>query len=103
MPALDMADAADLLIVGGGTAGLTAAIAAAEAGGRAVVLESADQLGGTLFLAAGQMSAAGTRLQRTLGIADTAEEHIRRHHADLEPNRRPDGGRARRPSRSGPI
>ena len=68
--------AADLLIVGGGTAGLAAAVAAAQAGGRVTILEGADRLGGTLFISAGQMSAAGTRLQRALGIVDTPQAHV---------------------------
>ena len=72
----DALEASDLLIVGGGTAGLSAGVAAAQAGGRVTILEAGDSLGGTLFLSAGQMSAAGTRLQHALGIDDSPEAHV---------------------------
>ncbi len=70
------ADTWDLVIVGGGTAGLPAAIFAARRGARVLVLESAAQIGGTLFFSTGQMSAAGTRLQKQKGIADTPQLHF---------------------------
>lgn len=66
----------DLIIVGGGSAGLPAAITAAEAGGSVLLLEHSAQLGGSLHVANGQMSAAGARLQAQKGIADTPEEHF---------------------------
>ncbi|MDZ4372805.1 MAG: FAD-binding protein [Phenylobacterium sp.] len=69
-------DLFDLVIVGGGSAGMPAAISAAEAGGSVLVLEHSAQLGGSLHVANGQMSAAGTRLQAAKGIADTPEEHF---------------------------
>ncbi|QIG78858.1 FAD-dependent oxidoreductase [Stakelama tenebrarum] len=65
----------DIAIVGGGSAGLPAAIFAARRGARVLLLEYADQLGGSLWVATGQMSAAGTRLQRERGIEDSAELH----------------------------
>ncbi|WP_375285728.1 FAD-dependent oxidoreductase [Sphingomonas sp.] len=66
----------DVIVVGGGSAGLTATIFAAERGARVLLLEAADVLGGTLWVATGQMSAAGTRLQRERGIADTPDAHF---------------------------
>ncbi|MCC5867138.1 MAG: FAD-binding protein [Gammaproteobacteria bacterium] len=66
----------DLIIVGGGTAGLPAAIFAAQQGARVLVLEKSGRLGGTLWFSGGQMSAAGTRLQRSLGIEDSPEAHL---------------------------
>lgn len=66
----------DVIIVGGGSAGLMATIFAAERGARVLVVEAADVLGGSLWVATGQMSAAGTRLQRERGIADTADAHF---------------------------
>lgn len=71
---------ADLLIVGAGTAGITAAICAAERGKKVVVIEKADEAGGTLHYTAGHLSAAGTNLQIRKGIIDTPEEH----YADIE-------------------
>ena len=70
------ADPWDLIIVGGGTAGLPAAIFAARRGARVLVIEASLQLGGTLFLSTGQMSAAGTRLQKQKGITDSPQLHF---------------------------
>ncbi len=66
----------DLIVVGGGTAGLPAAIFAGQRGARVLVIEAAAQVGGTLFLSSGQMSAAGTKLQKSKGITDTPQSHF---------------------------
>lgn len=66
----------DLIVVGAGTAGIPAALFAAQRGARVLMLDAAPDIGGTLHLSTGQMSAAGTRLQATLGIADTAQAHF---------------------------
>jgi fumarate reductase flavoprotein subunit len=66
----------DLIVVGGGSAGLPATIFAAERGARVLLLDAADKLGGTLWVATGQMSAAGTRLQAAHGITDTPDAHF---------------------------
>lgn len=66
----------DLLVIGGGTAGMPAALATASAGGRVLIVDKAPRLGGTLWFSGGQMSAAGTRLQRELGIEDSPEAHL---------------------------
>lgn len=65
----------DIIVVGGGSSGLPAAIFGAERGGRVLLVDHAPVLGGTLWVATGQMSAAGTRLQRERGIEDNAEAH----------------------------
>ncbi|MFA7667415.1 MAG: FAD-dependent oxidoreductase [Burkholderiaceae bacterium] len=65
----------DVLVVGAGGAGLSAAIAAAEAGARVVILEKAERPGGTTSLSVGSITAAGTALQARAGIADTADAH----------------------------
>ncbi|WP_446830042.1 FAD-dependent oxidoreductase [Candidatus Foliamicus sp.] len=66
----------DMIVVGAGTAGLPAATTAAQRGGRVLLVEAADKVGGTLFLSSGQMSAAGTRLQSEKGIEDSPERHL---------------------------
>jgi len=66
----------DLAIVGGGTAGLSAAIAASGQGMRVAIIEAMPRVGGTLHWAAGLMSAAGTSLQKQRGIHDTPEAHF---------------------------
>ncbi len=65
----------DLIVVGGGNAGMPAAIFAARRGARVLIVEAAGILGGTLHLSSGQMSAAGTKLQEIKGIEDTAQYH----------------------------
>lgn len=66
----------DLIIVGGGTAGIVCAISAAEAGAHPLVVEKTDDVGGTLHLSSGQLSAAGTRRQRAHDIEDDPERHF---------------------------
>ncbi len=66
----------DLVVVGAGTAGLPAAIFASRRGARVLLVDAAEDIGGTLHLANGQVSAAGTRLQRELGIEDSPDLHF---------------------------
>jgi fumarate reductase flavoprotein subunit len=65
----------DLIIVGGGTAGLPAAIFASRRGLKVLVLDAAADIGGTLYLSTGQMAAAGTKLQKSRGIIDSPQLH----------------------------
>ena len=65
----------DLIVVGAGTAGMPCAIAASEAGAKVVVVEKDTEVGGTLFISAGQMSAAGTRNSAPAG-SRTRPTHI---------------------------
>jgi fumarate reductase flavoprotein subunit len=67
----------DLLVVGAGGAGLSCAIAAAESGLTVGVVEQEADIGGTLHMTGGMMSAAGTRRQREKGITrDSVELHL---------------------------
>jgi fumarate reductase flavoprotein subunit len=65
----------DILVIGAGTAGLPCAIEAAALGASVMVAEKADDIGGTLWFSGGQLSAAGTRLQREQGIQDSVGQH----------------------------
>jgi fumarate reductase flavoprotein subunit len=60
----------DVLVVGGGGAGLAAAVTAAEAGARVLIVEAGDHLGGSTELAAGVFMAAGTPAQVELGYPE---------------------------------
>ena len=71
-----MSEQWDVIIIGAGTAGLPAAIFTAERSEKILVLDAAPEIGGTLHLSSGQMSAAGTRLQKEKGIEDTPALHI---------------------------
>ena len=66
----------DILIIGAGSSGMPCAIHAGEAGASVCIIDIADEIGGTLHIAAGQMSAAGTRLQEMRGIVDSPELHL---------------------------
>ena len=70
-----MTDNWDVIIVGAGSAGIPAAIFAGQRGGRVLVIEADSRIGGTLHWSTGQVSAAGTRLQKELGIDDRPEWH----------------------------
>ncbi|MGA0019173.1 MAG: FAD-dependent oxidoreductase [Steroidobacteraceae bacterium] len=67
----------DIVIIGAGSAGLPLAIRAAERGQRVLQLEADYRIGGTLHWSSGQISAAGTRLQKSKGIEDSPDEHFR--------------------------
>ncbi len=66
----------DVIVVGGGTAGLPTAIFAAERGARVLLIEKSGLLGGTLDRSAGQIAGAGTKFQAAKNIADTPDAHF---------------------------
>ncbi len=77
MPATAETADADIIIVGAGGAGLSAAIHAAEAGAqKVIVLEMTAKTGGALNFTSGSMSAAGTIIQKEEGIEDTVESYV---------------------------
>ncbi len=63
----------DVLVLGAGQAGLTAAVAAAQQGARVLVIEKLAHPGGSTAMSSGLTAYAGTDEQRALGIEDTAE------------------------------
>ena len=63
----------DVVVVGGGGAGMSAAITAADEGARVLLVESEGALGGSTALSGGVFYAAGTPVQRECGIEDSAE------------------------------
>lgn len=66
----------DVIVIGGGNSGIPLAIFASRRGAKVLVIEAAAQVGGTLFLSSGQMSAGGTKFQKSKGIDDTPKEHF---------------------------
>lgn len=64
----------DVVVVGSGLAGIAAAIEAAENGADVILLEKLGRVGGTSALSAGWVHAAGTDVQKSLGIEDSAEK-----------------------------
>ena len=61
----------DVLIVGSGVAGLSAAIESAKTGASVVVLEKMKITGGNSRISDGGLSAAGNFLQKKLGLKDS--------------------------------
>lgn len=75
-------NACDLVVVGGGGAGLAAAVTAAERGASVLLFESEKEFGGSTQLSAGMFTAAGTSVQEGLGVEDTPERFFQ-HYMDL--------------------
>lgn len=67
----------DVVVVGAGLAGLSGAVAAAEAGARVALLEKMAFAGGNSALATGIFQLADTSIQRRLGVADSADAFFR--------------------------
>jgi fumarate reductase flavoprotein subunit len=61
---------ADVVVIGGGGAGYSAAITAHDAGAKVIVLEKMPITGGNTQIASGGMNAAGTKHQSAQGIQD---------------------------------
>lgn len=62
-----------VVVIGAGACGLCAALAVKEAGVDVLILERDAKAQGSTSLSTGLIPAAGTRLQQSLGIDDTAE------------------------------
>lgn len=63
----------DIVVIGAGGAGLTAAIEAKNAGANVIVVEKNAFMGGNTNYATGGMNAAGTKYQAEKGIQDSPE------------------------------
>ena len=72
-PAEDIEKEADIVIAGAGGAGMTAAITAAQAGKKVIILEKGSVSGGNSSYATGGMNAADTHYQAEQGIEDSAD------------------------------
>jgi fumarate reductase flavoprotein subunit len=63
----------DVLVLGAGQAGLTAAVAAAQSGASVLILERRKLIGGSTAMSSGLTAYAGTDEQREQGIEDSPE------------------------------
>lgn len=66
----------DIVIIGAGGAGLSAAIEATNEGAKVIVVEKNAFMGGNTNYATGGMNAAGTKHQESKGIKDSPEIHF---------------------------
>lgn len=69
-------DSYDVAVMGSGASGLTAAVRAAHAGLRVVVVEKADKLGGTSAAGGGVIWAPANHLGATAGYQDSAQAGV---------------------------
>lgn len=72
----DPARPVDIIVVGGGGAGLSASIEAAKAGCSVLLLEKAAKIGGSTGRSVGAVAASGTAQQRRAGITDTPQAYF---------------------------
>jgi len=63
----------DIVVIGAGGAGLSAALSASQSGAKVAVFEKMAMVGGNTLRATGGLNAAGTSYQQKAGIADSAE------------------------------
>ena len=66
----------DVLVIGGGGAGLAAAIEAKTNGARTILIEKNEALGGTTAWSIGSFTATGTPQQQSAGIEDSTDAHF---------------------------
>ncbi len=72
----DVVENYDIVIIGAGGAGLTAAIEAKAAGADVIVLEKMPMAGGNTLISGAEYAAANNWIQKKEGIEDSAELHI---------------------------
>lgn len=75
-PTDEFADEYDVVVVGTGAAGLTAALSAHEQGGRVAVFEKADKVGGTSAWSGGMVWIPNNPHMRAAGIPDSTAEAL---------------------------
>ena len=66
----------DVIVVGSGSAGLAAAISAAENGARTLMIEKNPTLGGTTGWSVGSITTSGSPHQKAVGIEDGPDAHF---------------------------
>jgi 3-oxosteroid 1-dehydrogenase len=69
-----MQDAYDVVVLGSGAAGLTAALAAAAEGRSVLLAEKSDLIGGTTALSGGTIWIPGNQAARSAGVQDSLED-----------------------------
>ena len=71
-----MSEQTDVIVLGSGAAGLTAALAAHESGAKVRVIERFDRVGGTSAVSGGVIWVANNPRQRAAGMADSRAEAL---------------------------
>lgn len=68
-----MTRVADVLVIGGGGAGMSAAISAATSGSSVIVLEKCERVGGSTAMSVGSFTASNTSYQYRAGVNDSID------------------------------
>ncbi|MFT9493530.1 FAD-dependent oxidoreductase [Anaerosolibacter sp.] len=68
----------DVLVLGGGGAGLVSAITAAENGANVILVEKMPAVGGNTIISATGITASDTKLHEEAGLPFTVEDHIKK-------------------------
>ncbi len=82
-PPVSFSSEVDVLVVGSGVSGLSAAMAPVEAGRSVMVADKLDLLGGESYASNGVMRVAGSSIQRDAGIGASADEAWKTVEAEL--------------------
>ena len=83
---------ADVIIAGAGIAGMSGAIAAAEAGANVILLEKNSQIGGSLSLAGGNFCSVDSAVGAEYGIDDNLEDTVTFWQWSTDQSVNPDSG-----------
>lgn len=85
-----MTEQTDVLIIGAGAAGLTAALAAHESGAQVTIIEKGERLGGTAAISGGIVWVPDNPAMRRAGIDDSAEAALAYfaslNHGEMDPD-----------------
>ena len=74
----------DVLVIGAGPGGMSAAVAAARRGAKVTVLEALNEIGGNAIWSTGYMAFVDTEFQRNQGVEDSVEKFMRDARAEVE-------------------
>lgn len=74
--AVDYVTRADVIVVGAGGAGLSAAVTAAQSGASVILLEKSGMVGGNTLCATMGINAAGSKVQKEAGVSVTVEDFV---------------------------
>ncbi len=74
----------DVIVVGAGPGGMAAAVAAADAGARVIVLEALDGIGGNAVWSTGYLAFTGFDMQEEAGLGDSVERFLEDARREVE-------------------
>lgn len=82
--AINFTEETDVLIIGTGIAGMSAAMDPVEAGHKVMLTDKLDRVGGESFISCGVMNVSGSKMQLDAGIPGDLEEKWAKYQPVLE-------------------